>query len=306
MERALITGATGFIGGALLRALLASGQKAFALARSPGAGGRLASAGGILLEGDLRDADSLEACVRTARPDVVYHLAAASASPGGRPAAELFETNVRGTALLLRAVEGYGCRAFVHVGSGAEYGPLNHAAAEDAPLRPSGPYAVAKAAASLLSLQAALPVVVVRVFGAYGPGEREERLFPYVMGCLRRGEAALLSDGRQRRDFVHVEDVVRLLRTAAETPAAPGRVLHAATGRAWSVREAVEMAREAWAPAGPAPVFGALPTRHDEPPLYLGCRERTTALTGWMPAYDLRAGIEHTVARAREKASRVA
>jgi UDP-glucose 4-epimerase len=207
----------------------------------------------------------------------------------------MLATNVPGTANLLRAAERQGCQAFVHAGSGAEYGPLDEAVREDSPLRPRGPYAIAKAAASLLSLQAAVPAVVVRIFGAYGPGEREDRLLPYVVGCYLRGEAPRLSDGAQRRDFIHVEDVVRLLRLAGDTPAAHGRVLHAATGQAWSVREAVELIRSACSPQGPPPLFGTRPTRPDEPGLYLGCRERTTALTGWRPTYDLPTGTRITV-----------
>ena len=297
MERVLITGGTGFIGGELLRGLLAEGRRTFVLARPAAAQCLVPHPGLTVLEGDLRDATSAEACVRAARPDVVFHLAAAGASAARGVAAEVFETNVQGTANLLRAAERHGCRAFVHAGSGAEYGPRDEAAREGDPLRPRGPYAVAKAAASLLSLQADLPAVVVRIFGAYGPGEGDERLLPYVAGCYRRGEAPRLSDGSQRRDFIHVEDVARLLRAAADVPTARGRVLHAATGRAWSVREAVELIARAVAPAGPPPAFGARPGRPDEPALYLGSRDETTALTGWRPAFDMPGGIENTLSR---------
>src|SRR5207253_9331037 len=113
----------------------------------------------------------------------------------------------------------------VHVGSSWEYGPRTLPIGEGAALRPRSDYAVAKAAATLLCQSEAWrgrPVVTVRVFAAYGPGEDPGRLVPYVMRCCRQGEAPRLSAGRQRRDFIHADDVVALLQRAAHCRAALG------------------------------------------------------------------------------------
>src|SRR5262249_37765287 len=151
-------------------------------------------------------------------------------------------TNVLGTANLLEALEGRFYRALVYAGTGAEYGPCSEAIIEDSALRPTSDYAVAKAAGALLCQTEARrgwPVVVVRIFAAYGPGEAQQRLVPYVMGCCLRDEVAKVSAGLQRRDWVFIEDVVELLQVAAHTPRAAGQVLHAATGREHTVREAI-------------------------------------------------------------------
>ncbi len=157
-------------------------------------------------------------------------------------------------------------------------------------------YAVAKAAGPLLCQAEARrgrPVVVVRIFGAYGPGEAPHRLVPHVMACCLHGQAAHLSLGLQRRDWVFLDDVIALLQVAAHAPNLAGQVLHAATGCEHSVREVVEMIREVSGRAVQV-VHGAAPARPDEPDRYLADIRRTQALTGWRPGFDLRAGIART------------
>ena len=90
-----------------------------------------------------------------------------------------------------------------------------------------------------------------------------------------------------------VDDVVELLRVAADAPRAAGRVLHAATGREHTVREAVEAVLAACG-GGVRPAYGAELPRPGEPDRYAGSIDLTTALTGWRPRFDLQTGIERT------------
>jgi CDP-glucose 4,6-dehydratase len=297
-DRVLITGGSGFIGSALTRALIGEGHEVHVLTRDPERADRLADIRDrcVAHRADLLDPDAVRVAVRSADPDVVYHLAAAGVvDPAGGPA-DSVRTGVLGTANLLDALEGCRLRVLVHAGSGAEYGNCPGAVAEDAPLRPETDYAVAKAAAARLCLAQGgrgWPVVVVRIFAAYGPGEAPGRLLPYVMDCCRRGEPIRVSAGLQRRDWVYVDDVVDLLRAAARTPAACGRVLHAATGCGHTVREAVEAVLEA-AGHPTSVIYGTRPPRPGEPDVYLAAVDRTQALTGWRPRYDLRTGVLRT------------
>jgi nucleoside-diphosphate-sugar epimerase len=112
------------------------------------------------------------------------------------------------------------------------------------------------------------------------------------MGCCLRGEAAHVSAGWQPRDFIHVDDVVALLRTAADRPDLAGCVLHAGTGVQSTVRQMVETIAAVC--GGPAPVFGAVAVRGDEPACWVASIEHTARLTGWRPAHDLRSGIAAT------------
>jgi nucleoside-diphosphate-sugar epimerase len=296
-ERVLITGGAGFLGANLVRELLRRGRDVHLLLRPSTDRRRLAGLETVVAAhaADLLDPAAVRRAVADCRPDVVYHLAAAGAA-GPADRAAVLAANVFGTAHLLDAAFAVGCRIFVHAGSGAEYGPRDGPVPEDDRLAPRSDYAVAKAAASLLCRAEALrgrPVVVVRVFAAYGPWEADRRLTPYLMGCCARGEPPRVSAGRQRRDFVYAGDVAELLCAAAESPDAVGQVLHAATGRAATVRDFVETLRDVCG-GRVAAEYGAEAARPDEPPLYLAAVGRTAALTGWAPRHDLRAGLAAT------------
>ncbi|HMC90695.1 MAG TPA: NAD(P)-dependent oxidoreductase, partial [Gemmataceae bacterium] len=163
-------------------------------------------------------------------------------------------------------------------------------------LQPRTDYAVAKAAASLLCLAEShngRPVVVVRVFSAYGPWEDPTRLVPYVMRCCHRGEPVRVSAGWQPRDFIYVDDVVDLLKIAALQPGAHGHILHACTGRQSTVRDMVQTIVSVCGAGLVQTFLGAEPVRPGEPTSWVGSLAETTALTGWNPHHTLRSGIEH-------------
>jgi nucleoside-diphosphate-sugar epimerase len=248
---------------------------------------------------DLTDPRALRRAIRECRPDVIYHLAAAGVAAGQSDRATILRTNVGGTSNLLDALRHHDYRAFLCAGTGAEYGPCGEAVAEDAPLAPVSDYAVAKAAASLVCLAEARrtdkPIVVIRIFGAYGPGEAAHRLIPYVLDCCARGESPRITSAVQRRDFIFVDDIVALFRAAAATPGAAGQILHAGTGREHRVRTVVETALDVCG-SRLQPAYGLELLRPNEPYRYLANIMRTTLLTGWKPRVELREGVERMYA----------
>jgi nucleoside-diphosphate-sugar epimerase len=298
-ERVLITGGSGFVGACLAHDLVGAGHEVHLVLRSRSNPWRLAPLAGRYTphEADLLDAPSLRRAVAACRPQVVYHLATHGAYPRQTDRAAILATNLLGTANLLDALDGCDYRALVNAGSSSEYGPRTGPMREDDPPDPRTDYAVAKAAATLLCRAEAArgkPVVTVRIFSAYGPWEDPGRLVPHVMGCCSRGETPRVTTGRQPRDFIHVDDVVALLRRAADCPRAHGRILHAGTGRQHTVRDMVETILEVCGKGRVTAAFGAEPGRPDEPVSWVADIEQTTALTGWQPAFDLRAGVQYT------------
>lgn len=296
-ERVLITGASGFIGANLAHDLVGAGHDVHLLLRGEAQTWRL---GGLLGRctthtADLRDAASVKAAVAAARPEVIYHLAAHGGYPFQKNRGDILATNLLGTAHLLDALEGHDYHALVHAGSSSEYGHKDGPMRASDSLAPRTDYGVAKAAATLLCLTQAYqgrPVVTVRVFSAYGPWEEPSRLVPYVLDCCCRGVNPNVTAGSQPRDFVYVGDVVELIQLAAHQPAAHGQILHAGTGREHRVRDMIEIIVEVCGDGRVRANYGAVPLDTGEPARWVADLETTTALSGWRPRHDLRAGVE--------------
>jgi nucleoside-diphosphate-sugar epimerase len=294
-QRVLITGASGFVGACLARDRLAAGDDVHLLLRGPGSW-RLADLDGQYTAhlADVRDGPGLAAAVRSARPEVVYHLAGHGTLPWQKDRLEILSANLLGTANLLDALDGHDYEALIQVGSSSEYGhkdgPMR---ADDRPV-PRTAYGVSKAAATLLCQAEALrgrPVVSVRIFSAYGQWEDPMRIASYVMGCYLRGETPRVTSGRQPRDFIYADDVVALLTAAAKRPQCQAQILHAGTGVRQTVRDLVE-AVAAVCGCGVRPEYGAEPSRQDEPDTWVADIAQTVELTGWRPRHDLRSGVE--------------
>jgi nucleoside-diphosphate-sugar epimerase len=223
--RVLVTGASGFIGGALCAELLAGGHDVGALVRRAGS----EPAGTRALAGDLGDASRLREVVAAERPDCVMHLAAEIASQ--RSERKLLEVNVEGTRRLVEACvaaagEDPATGARVVFASTVVTGDARGALlSEDAPLPVQTPYGRSKQEGERLVLESGLPAVVVRPSHVYGPGGwyADE-----LVARLRQpGRFAVIGSGRNLWDVVHVEDVVAALIAAAEQ-APPGSIYHVA------------------------------------------------------------------------------
>ena len=147
-ERVLITGASGFLGACLTRALVADGHDVHLLLRPQANLWRLAGLADQFQvhHADLHDADAVRRVVRDARAETVYHLATHGVYPSQQDRAAILASNVLGTANLLDALDGLDYRALVTAGTGAEYGVRDDAIREDDPLAPRTDYAVAKKA----------------------------------------------------------------------------------------------------------------------------------------------------------------
>jgi nucleoside-diphosphate-sugar epimerase len=295
--RVLITGGAGFVGAWLVRRLLAAGDELHLILRPTSNRWRIADLAGRYAahHADLRDFDSLRQVVSDIRPEIIYHLATHGVYPRQKVRQDVLTDNVVAVGNLFDALADIDYLRFVYTGSGAEYADTPDPISESAPLSPCTDYGVAKAAGSLLCrVEAARgrPIVIVRIFTAYGPAEDANRLTPYVMDCCARGDPPRVSAGLQRRDFIHLDDVVELLRVAAEHPDVCGRVLHAGTAHGYMVREMIE----ALVRLGPRPElqaeFGARPTRPGEPAAAIASIDETVRLTGWQPRLDLHGGVQ--------------
>ncbi|WP_041450463.1 NAD-dependent epimerase/dehydratase family protein [Anaeromyxobacter dehalogenans] len=235
--RALVTGAGGFLGMALVRALAARGDRVRALVRRPSEA--LAQAGAEVMVGDATDPRALRAAV--AGQELVFHLA------GVRRAAdpeEFLRVNAGSTRLALEACveRAPGLRRFVLAGSRAACAPSREPIREDAPLAPVEPYGASKAEAErvALSFAAQVPVAIARPPRIMGPGDRENLLF------FRIARARLALDlGDRPLSWIDVDDCARALLLLGDRDAARGEAFFLAAPEPVTARGLMEEAARA-------------------------------------------------------------
>lgn len=232
--RALVTGPTGFVGGALARRLLSEGWEVATLGRSPvpaDLAGRVRH-----IAADLRDpAAARAACTGV---DVVFHTAARVGVWG--PRAEYRSVNVDGTRALLEAARGAGAGRFVHTSTPSVVynGCAIRGADETLPYVRAcpSPYPPTKAEAERLVLAAdgaGFRTVALRPHLVWGPGDRH--LLPRLLARARAGRLARVGPGGNRVDFTHIDNVVdahlaAAVALAARAPAAAGRAYFITNG----------------------------------------------------------------------------
>jgi nucleoside-diphosphate-sugar epimerase len=289
-----VTGAAGFVGSRVTRALVAAGIEVHAVVRSE-PGTRLDGVNVRVERCDLADPAAVEEVVARVRPEVCIHCAWI-ATPGEYLTSPENSTHELAAESLTRSLVGHGCARLVGVGTCFEYEPSDRPLAETNPLGPTTPYARAKAAAcermSAATEGSATSFAWARLFYLYGPGEDQRRLVPSVAQALLSGEPARTTPGEQRRDFLHVDDVAGAL-TAVAQSTVTGAV-NIGSGRAVSVREIVEtLGRITERPD--LVELGALPYADGDPMLVEADNSRLTEECGFTPQWSLEQGLRDTV-----------
>lgn len=275
--RILVTGASGFLGSHLVRALLLRGTPVLAASRGPEVPVRLRGLDGPLeiVSWDPRDPEPL----LHRGVSVVVHLAACYGR-AGEPPMELVEANLLAGLRLLHGARAAGVGAFLHAGTG---------------LPPEvSPYALSKRQfAAWAEIQTGgTAVVELRFEHFFGAGDDPSKFTTHVArSCLLHLPRLPLTAGIQLRDFIHVDDAVAAIIAVLDRGIPPGG--HArygiGSGQPVSIRSLVERIHQL---TGSRTVldFGALAPRSNEP---AECRADLTALRGlgWAPAIPLDEGL---------------
>jgi len=223
----LVTGGAGFIGSAFIRLALPSlpQVRIINLDKLTYAGNleNLASVAGDpryrFLRGDVCDRELVQRIFTEEKPDAVVHFAAESHVDRSILSPEpVFETNLRGTFVLLEAARAHGLDRFIQVSTDEVYGSIDPPAAADesSPLRPSSPYSSSKAGADLLALSYyttyKTPVIVTRASNNYGPYQFPEKLIPLMISnAMEDKTLPVYGDGLHVRDWLYVDDHCRAL-----------------------------------------------------------------------------------------------
>ncbi len=306
--RLLVTGGAGFIGSAFVRQALQDGQRAEILVLD-----LLTYAGNLenlvpvadlpsfqFCRGDIRDAGAVRDAFKSFRPEAVVHFAAEShVDRSIHSPAEFVSTNVSGTGVLLEAAREWPVERFLHVSTDEVYGsiPAQLSADEEWPLSPSNPYSASKAGADLLvsayAKTYALPVVITRASNNYGPYQFPEKLIPLMIAnALADKPLPVYGDGRQVRDWLHVEDHCRALQAALSV----GRV-----GEIYNIGgdcslENIEVVRRVLGCCHkPASLIEYVQDRPGHDRRYALDWKKINRDTGWEPSVTFDSGLRETV-----------
>jgi nucleoside-diphosphate-sugar epimerase len=301
--RTLVTGGGGFIGSALVHALLDRGAHVRVLDNfSTGNRGNLVDVWEHvdIVEGDLRSYERVHAAMRGV--DVVFHQAALPSVP--RSVQDPLTTsavNVDGTLNVLLAARDEKVRRIIFASSSSVYGDGGELPRrEDRPTNPASPYAVSKLAAerycTSFSKIYGLDTVSLRYFNVFGPGQDPRSQYaavvPRFITAVASGQpVTIFGDGEQSRDFTYVSNVVDANLRAAKAEGISGSVINVATGESTTVNELADLIAEVlerpvtrdYVSPRPAEVLASWASV-----------ETANRLLEWQPSVSLREGLRLT------------
>jgi CDP-glucose 4,6-dehydratase len=315
-KRVFVTGASGLVGGWLVKALLREGADVIALVRSPAPKNKsMLVTEGILprittVTGNIESLPTMQSAIAEYQPHTVFHLAGqplvgvAEADPVGT-----LRANVIGSSNVLEACRLAGRSSVVIASSHKAYGTTDSLPyRETHPLQGRYPYDVSRSCTDLVAQMYAatygLRTVVARFGNLFGGGDLNfSRTIPGVIKATLDGEPFVIrSDGKFVRDFLYVKDAAEsyliLGERLAEDPSISGEAFNFSLGERLTVLDIVEMTLQLMGRTDLEPVIQNIASAEVREQ-YLDAGKARQML-GWVPKYEMRQAIEETVAWYRE------
>lgn len=302
MKRAFVTGASGFIGAAVVRRLLTQGWDVAVLQRGSSFGQRLHGLEprlrAIISQGDTVAGFAAE--LREWQPAAVFHLGWAGVGNVHRNDAALQLGNVQFACELASVCADCGVQHFIGAGSQAEYGPKRSLITESECPAPTTLYGAAKLSTCVLTQRicelAGVGHAWLRIFSTYGPGDNPDWLLPGLIRQLLAGQRPSLTACEQTWDYLHVDDAAAAFEAVAARSA--NGIFNLASGVELPLRQVIEMVRDLVNPQGELG-FGEVAYRPDQVMRMQVCVQRLRQLAGWRGVRSLGEGLGEMVSAAR-------
>ncbi|MBQ8814187.1 MAG: NAD-dependent epimerase/dehydratase family protein [Lachnospiraceae bacterium] len=298
MKRAIITGATGAVGIALIHELITNNIEVLVFCR----------------EGSKRNEKipkhelvSLKVCsldqLSTVKNDTgnkydfFFHLAWAGTTGSERNDMYLQNQNIQYALDAVGAANRFGCKVFIGAGSQAEYGRVESKLKPDTPTFPENGYGYAKLCAGLMTRtyahQLGMEHIWVRLLSVYGPGDGNQSLVMSVVNSLKSGEVPRCTKGEQIWDYLYSGDAARAFRLAAEK-GVDGKTYVLGSGHGRLLAEYILDIRDVVNPEMEI-AFGDVPYGPNQVMFLCADISELEKDTGWMPSIDFKRGIETIV-----------
>ena len=297
--RVLLTGGSGFIGKRLIKKLSCIDDVEITSLGIEKISSRLINE--IIVPGfDC----NIESYLEGKEFDCIIYLAGAGVNPSDRNIESLINVNSFMLSNLMSKFGDKKLKAVIYAGSSSEYASQHCSGniSEDHPLETQKLYGVTKVTGGMLALavghQLKIPVAHLRIFNAYGPGEAPHRLLPSLIKNLKNNNSVDLSEGRQVRDFIYVDDIcdaiisglMHLLNGTMDSG-----TYNISTGIGTAVRDFAVKVSKIMGVSEKLLNFGAIPLRIDDHAFVVGNPEKFMKACGWRYINSIDQGIEATL-----------
>lgn len=295
MKRAIVTGATGAIGTALVDNLISSGVEVLVLLRE-GSARRGAIKKHPLVEVKVCSLENLKTLKNDTDKtyDVFYHFAWAGTFGDTRNDMYLQNKNVEYALDAVKVAKEFGCKLFIGAGSQAEYGRVEGVLTPTTPAFPENGYGIAKLCAGKMTREYArqlgLKHIWVRILSIYGPHDGAQTMVMSTITKLRNGEKAKFTKGEQLWDYLYSEDAAEAFRLMGEK-GKDGKTYVLGSGNAKQLKEYIEIIGRVLKVQNLIEL-GAIPYSEKQVMHLCADISELTADTGWLPETDFESGIE--------------
>jgi UDP-glucose 4-epimerase len=293
----LITGASGFVGSAVVKQVIQDGNLPILLKRSSSNLKRLENINGYLSfdRERLKDQNLIDQ-IKEHNPKILINLAWRGVSGRDRNEVYQVEDNLPLTLETVEFAKEVGCERWIGVGSQAEYGNSNCQVDELFPTVPTTIYGKAKLAACWASLGLCQAYDIcgswVRLFDPYGPEDEPYWLIPYLIREMTLGNAPKLTKCEQLWDYLYVDDAAKGLISLAYSQASG--IFNLGSGTGIPLRRVVEIIRNSIDPTI-SPAFGAVEYRPDQVMQLQANITKLSQTTGWKPQISIEKGLSNTI-----------
>jgi len=306
-RRALVTGASGFIGSHLVARLVREGTEVHVLQRSDAPPPRLHPVLAQLRvwHADVTDRDAVHAAFEGGAPDVVVHLAADTtvrrSHEGWAGVERSIRVNLEGTLTMVReTIEArHPVSVFIRAGGLEEYGTGATPYVETQREQPISPYSASQVAAThyceMLQRETRIPLVTLRPALVYGPGQSTDFLIPSLITSCLHGHDFDMTAGTQYRDLLYVDDLIEAFVRALTRDSVTGGVINVGHGIEHAVRDVAQEIVRLCGTSGRLRL-GARPERPGDLAHLVTSTRRASELLDWSPAVPLTEGLVRTIA----------